>query len=78
MKVVLVKPDHSDKNLKEGDVCTIIAPPVWRAEWAPPVATCILVEMVRSYMTGNYWLVLLNDESVTVLKEAHLKKVVNQ
>ena len=78
---MLVKQTPSDEGFKEGDVCTIETPELdelWRAEWARPIVTCILVEMVRSYMTGNYWLALLGDGTVTVFNETLLEKVVNQ
>tara|TARA_B100000683_G_C12442376_1_gene536701 strand:+ start:388 stop:531 length:144 start_codon:yes stop_codon:yes gene_type:complete len=43
----------------------------------PPEKNCILLERIRSYKTGYYWKVLLENGTTEVYSEEALERVVN-
>ena len=67
-----MKQDLKDEKFKEGEACRWVQAPL------PSSGISILVRKTRSYMTGNYWEILLEDGTIELVKESHLEKVVNQ
>jgi len=68
-----MKQDLSNEKFKEGDVCRWVQAPA-----SLVTGVGVLVRKTRSYMTGNYWEILLEDGTIKLVKESHLEKVVNQ
>ena len=61
-----------DKGLEKGDIC----------QWIIPIhcltGLCILVEKYRGLKSGNWWKILLDDGTISLVSEENLEKVVNQ
>jgi len=61
-----MKQDQSDKRFHEGDICRL-------TEYKS--ITGVLIRKTRSYMTGDYWEILVSDGSLVLVKESNLEKV---
>lgn len=67
--------DPGSKELRKSDVCRLA---LWADALVPEHTTCILVEKITSLKSGEYWRVLLEDGTISLLHEGQLEKVVNQ
>ncbi len=66
------------KSLCVGDICIILENVPYLGWMKLPVEkSCILLERIRSYKTGYYWKVLLENGAIEVFSEEALERVVN-
>ena len=72
-----MKPDQLDKDFKVGDIVWVIPQASNDDQFCRHTISCVLVQLVKSYASGNWWKVLLDNGTLAVYREDWLEAADN-